>query len=124
MRSVGVISDTHGLLRPQAIAALHGCDPIIHAGDVGRSDLLDELARVAPVIAVRGNIDGGAWARRLPDSELVRLDGFKLYVLHNLDDLNVDPQAAGFDAVIFGHSHQPSSERRGGVLHFNPGSAG
>jgi uncharacterized protein len=124
MRSVGVISDTHGLLRPQAIAALRGCDPIIHAGDVGGPDLLDELAQVAPVIAVRGNIDGGAWAGRLPDSELVRLDGFKLYVLHNLDDLNVDPQAAGFDAVIFGHSHQPRSEDRGGVLHFNPGSAG
>jgi putative phosphoesterase len=124
MRSVGVISDTHGLLRPQAIAALRGCDPIIHAGDIGRPDLLDELAQIAPVIAVRGNIDGGAWARRLPDTELVQVDGFKLYVLHNLDDLDIDPQAAGFDAIIFGHSHQPRNEREGGALHFNPGSAG
>src|ERR1700686_2080164 len=111
MRSVGVISDTHGLLRPQAIAALRGCDPIMHAGDIGRPDLLDEAAQIAPVIAVRGNIDGGAWARRLPDTELAQVDGFKLYVLHNLDDLDIDPQAAGFEAVIVGHSHQPGHER-------------
>jgi putative phosphoesterase len=124
MRLVGVISDTHGLLRPHAVAALRGCDPIIHAGDVGRPDLLVELARVAPVIAVRGNVDGGAWARRLPDSKTVQVEGFKLYVLHNLDDLDVDLQTAGFDAVIFGHSHQPRNARIDNVLHFNPGSAG
>jgi putative phosphoesterase len=124
MRYVGVISDTHGLLRPQAISALRGCDPIIHAGDIGGPDLLDELRHLAQVIAVRGNIDRGAWAGRLPNTELVQVAGLRLYVLHNLDDLNVDLQTAGLDAVIFGHSHRPKNEPRHGVLHFNPGSAG
>jgi uncharacterized protein len=124
MRYVGVISDTHGLLRPEAIAALRGCDPIIHAGDIGRPDLLDELRQIAPVIAVRGNVDRGAWAERLPQSEVVQVDGFMLYVLHILDELDLDLPTAGFAAVIFGHSHQPENVLKDGVLHFNPGSAG
>jgi putative phosphoesterase len=124
MRYVGVISDTHGLLRPEAVAALRGCDPIIHAGDVGSPDVLDELRQIAPVIAVRGNVDRGAWAQRLPLTEIVQIDGFVLYVLHILDDLDLDPPTAGFRVVIFGHSHQPENALKEGVLHFNPGSAG
>jgi len=124
MRRIGVISDTHGLLRPQAIDALRGCDPIIHAGDVGRPDVLDQLRAIAPVLAVRGNVDISPWARELPVSRLVAVDDCLIHVLHILDDLDVDPCAAGFAAVIVGHSHQPRIETRGGVLYFNPGSAG
>jgi putative phosphoesterase len=124
MRRIGVISDTHGLLRPQAIAALRGCDPIIHAGDVGRPEVLDQLRGIAPVLAVRGNVDLGPWARELPQSRVVAVDDCLIHVLHILDDLDVDPHAAGFAAVIAGHSHQPRIETREGVLYFNPGSAG
>ena len=124
MRRIGVISDTHGLLRPQALAALRGCDPIIHAGDVGSPDILDALRRIAPVFAVRGNVDKGDWAGKLPLTELVQIDGFSLYVLHILDELNLDPPTAGFHAVIYGHSHQPKIETRNDAIYFNPGSAG
>jgi uncharacterized protein len=124
MRNIGVISDTHGLLRPQAVAALQGSMLIIHAGDVGSPDILDALRRIAPVVAVRGNVDTGPWAERLPDTEVVQLDDSSVYVLHILDELDRDPPTAGFRAVISGHTHRPKLERKDGVLYFNPGSAG
>lgn len=124
MRRIGVISDTHGLLRPQALEALRGCDPIIHAGDVGSPDIIAALRKIARVHAVRGNVDKGGWADALPLTELVQIDGFNLYVLHILDELDLDPPTAGFHAVIYGHSHQPKIETKNGVIYFNPGSAG
>jgi putative phosphoesterase len=124
MGNIGVISDTHGLLRPQAVAALQGSALIIHAGDVGRPEILEELRRIAPVVAVRGNVDSGAWAMRLPHSEIVEHDGTRLYVIHILEDLDLDPPTAGFHAVITGHTHRPKMESKDGVLYFNPGSAG
>jgi uncharacterized protein len=124
MQHIGVISDTHGLLRPQAVAALRGCSAIIHAGDVGRPEILDELRRIAPVFAVRGNVDVGPWAMQLQETELVQIEDCRLYVLHDLNAIDLDPRTAGFRAVITGHSHQPKIETRDGVLYFNPGSAG
>jgi len=124
MPPIGVISDTHGLLRPQAVAALQGCALIVHAGDVGTPDILEALRKIAPVVAVRGNVDKGAWAERLPQTEIVEHEGLLLYVRHILDDLDLDPPAAGFHAVITGHTHQPKMETKNGVLYFNPGSAG
>jgi putative phosphoesterase len=121
---LGVISDTHGLLRPQAVAALRGCDLIIHAGDVGKPEVLDRLREVAPTFAVRGNVDGGAWADRLPDTDIVEVGAALFCVVHNIADLDLDPPTAGFAAVVFGHSHQPSVETRDGVLYLNPGAAG
>lgn len=122
--NIGVISDTHGLLRPEAVEALRGSERIIHAGDVGDPEILDQLAEIAPVTAVRGNIDNGAWARKLPQTDVVDFDGVSIYVLHNLEGLDLKPEAAGFAAVIYGHSHIPRQEMRNGVLYFNPGSAG
>ena len=124
MQHIGVISDTHGLLRPQAVAALRSCPLIIHAGDVGCPEILDELRHVAPVFAVRGNVDTGPWALQLPDTEVVQVEDHLLYVLHDVNALDLDPHTAGFRAVIAGHSHQPKIEAKNGVLYFNPGSAG
>jgi hypothetical protein len=124
MGHIGVISDTHGLLRPQAVEALQGSALIIHAGDVGRPEILDVLRRIAPVVAVRGNVDHGAWADRLRQSESVEHDGVRLYVMHILEDLDLDPPTAGFHAVITGHTHRPKIETKDRVLCFNPGSAG
>jgi putative phosphoesterase len=121
---VGVISDTHGLLRPEAMAALEGSHLIVHAGDVGSPDVLDRLGALAPVRAVRGNIDTGGWVARLPETEAVEAGGLLLWLLHDIAALDLDPAADGFAAVIFGHSHKPTVETLGGVLHFNPGSAG
>jgi uncharacterized protein len=121
---IGVISDTHGLLRPEAIEGLRGSEHIIHAGDVGDPELLERLARIAPVTAVRGNIDKGAWARKLPETEVLELGGISIYVLHDLAKLDLKPQAAGFRVVVSGHSHIPKQEMKDGVLFFNPGSAG
>jgi hypothetical protein len=121
---IGVISDTHGLLRPEAVAALGGSDLIVHAGDVGGAGVLDALRRVAPVVAVRGNVDTAPWARALTLWEVVDAGGLQIYLLHQLDHLDLDPGAAGFAAVIYGHSHAPSAETRRGVLYLNPGSAG
>jgi len=120
----GVISDTHGLLRPEAAAALCAVDHIIHAGDIGSAAVLEELSRVAPVTAVRGNIDTEKWARPLPATAVVELGGLLFYVIHDAHELDLDPRAAGFAAVISGHSHRPAEEWRDGVLYFNPGSAG
>jgi putative phosphoesterase len=124
VHTVGVISDTHGLLRPEAVAALTGVERIIHAGDIGDRAVLDALGRLAPVSAVRGNNDRGGWARKIPETEVVEIGGMALYVLHDLHELDLDPRAAGYAAVIAGHSHQPRQEERDGVLYFNPGSAG
>ncbi len=121
---IGVISDTHGLVRPEAIEALRGSDLIIHAGDVGAPQVLAALRTIAPVFAVRGNVDKGAWADRLPASEIVQASEKSLYVLHNLDELDLDPLAADMHAVITGHSHRPMIREQDGVLYFNPGSAG
>ena len=123
-RAVGVIADTHGLLRPEAVATLRGVDAIVHAGDIGARDVLDWLAEIAPVTAVRGNNDRDAWAETLPSTAVLEIAGVRLYVLHNVRELGLDPRAAGFGAVISGHSHQPREEERDGVLFFNPGSAG
>jgi len=122
--SIGVISDTHGLLRTQAWEALRGCQLILHAGDVGTEDVLHELQRIAPVVAVRGNVDVESWARRLHASEMGEFQGKTFYILHRIADLDLKPSAAGVDVVIFGHSHRPSIEWRDGILYFNPGSAG
>jgi uncharacterized protein len=121
---VGVISDTHGLLRPQALDVLRGSDLIIHAGDVGRPELLEPLRALAQLRVVRGNVDTGAWAAGLPTTERVEVGAHVFYVLHNIAELELDPPGAGFAAVVYGHSHQPSIETRDGVLWLNPGSAG
>ena len=119
-----VISDTHGLLRSEAVEALRGADRILHAGDVGDPEILDTLAQIAPVTAVRGNIDTESWAQALPQTEVVEIGGVSIYMLHDLGKLDLKPEAAGIHAVIYGHSHQPKIEMRKGVLYFNPGSAG
>ena len=121
---LGVISDTHGLLRPEAVAALRGCDMIIHAGDVGSLEVIDGLRAIAPTFAIRGNIDSGSRAASLEATALVDVGENLFYVLHDIADLDLDPAAAGFAAVVFGHSHKPSIGTREGVLWLNPGSAG
>jgi putative phosphoesterase len=121
---IGLISDTHGLIREEALGALDGCRLIIHAGDVGKHYVLDALREVAPVVAVRGNIDIGEWAWDLPLTESIELNGSLLHVLHDVEKLDLDPAAAGYTAVIFGHSHLPCFEQRKGVYFINPGSAG
>jgi putative phosphoesterase len=123
-RIVGVISDTHGLLRPEAAQALHGSDLIIHAGDVGNSDIIAELKTIAPLFVVRGNIDKEAWANDLPANQVVQFGHSSIYVIHDLHDLDLDPEAAGFSAVITGHTHRAHEYRKGKVLFLNPGSAG
>jgi putative phosphoesterase len=121
---IGVISDTHGLVRPEAVAALGGVELIIHAGDIGSPEVMVALERVAPVRAIRGNNDRDAWARRWPETDLVPIGAVSIYVLHNLAELDLDPRAAGIEVVISGHSHRPKAERRDGLLYLNPGSAG
>ncbi len=121
---MGVISDTHGLLRPEAAQALHGSDLIIHAGDVGNSDIIAELKTIAPLFVVRGNIDKEAWANDLPANQVVQFGYSSIYVIHDLHDLDLDPEAAGFSAVITGHTHRAHEYRKGKVLFLNPGSAG
>ena len=121
---IGVISDTHGLLRPEAVRALEGSNYIIHAGDVGDPAILSRLNQIAPVTAVRGNIDIESWARKLPQNDALEVGGISIYVLHNLAELDLKPEAAGFAAVVYGHTHVPKIETKRGVLYFNPGSAG
>ena len=122
--SIGVISDTHGLLRAEAIEALRGSTHIIHAGDIGDPEILKALAGIAPVTAVRGNVDRGPWAAKIPLTNVLEVAGHCIYVLHILDELDLKPEAAGFAAVIYGHSHRPTQETKNSVLYFNPGSAG
>jgi len=122
--TIGLISDTHGLLRPEAVRALDGCDLIIHAGDVGKPEIIDQLQAVAPVVAVRGNIDKGEWAATLPLTAVVPAKSARIYVIHDVHELDIDPAAAGFAILVSGHSHNASREERSGVLYLNPGSAG
>jgi len=124
LKRVGLISDTHGLLRPQALDYLRGSDHIVHAGDIVDPAILDRLAELAPLTAVRGNNDTGAWARALPETATLTLDGVTIHILHDLMELAIDPAAHGVRVVIAGHSHKPACEERGGVLYVNPGSAG
>jgi putative phosphoesterase len=121
---IGLISDTHGLLRPEALRALAGSELIIHAGDVGKPEILDHLRAIAPVVAVRGNIDKGDWASPLPMTAVVETEALRIYVLHDVHDLDLDPAAAGFGIVVSGHSHKASRDERSGVMYVNPGSAG
>jgi uncharacterized protein len=121
---IGVISDTHGLLRPEALVALAGSDHIVHGGDIGDAQILATLRTIAPLTAIRGNTDGESWARKLPATGVLEVGGVSIYILHNLAELDLEPEAAGFAAVVHGHSHTPKQETRRGVLYFNPGSAG
>jgi putative phosphoesterase len=123
-RRVGLISDTHGLLREEALLALRGSELIVHAGDVGNPEILQKLHELAPVVAVRGNVDNGAWTLNLPETAVTAASGASIYVLHDVNTLDLDPRAAGFQIVVSGHSHQPGRTERKGVLYINPGSAG
>jgi len=123
-KQVGLISDTHGLLRPEALDALRGSELILHAGDVGKPEILDELRKLAPVVAIRGNVDTSPWARQLRETELVETAAASFYLIHNINDLTLSPSAAGIQVVLFGHSHQPTQYEKEGVLYINPGSAG
>ena len=120
---IGVIADTHGLLRPGVVEMLAGCRYIFHAGDIGNPEILEQLKSMAPVFAVQGNIDRGPWAKDLPIKEVIEINGGFFYLVHRLEDLDLDP-SGGFQAVVYGHSHMPESYRKQGVLYFNPGSAG
>lgn len=124
MTRVALVSDTHGLLRPEALRALRGVSLILHMGDVGSPDVLDGLRAVAPVRAVRGNVDHGSWARELPETDLVEAFGSNLFLIHNVAELDLDPKAAGIAMVLYGHTHVPKREEKGGVLFVNPGSIG
>lgn len=121
---IGLIADTHGLLRPEALARLQGCDHLIHAGDIGKPEILAQLQAIAPLSAVRGNNDQGDWAKDLPTRLLLKFGRTALYVLHDLAELDIDPPAQRIAVVIAGHSHKPGLEQRDGVLYVNPGSAG
>jgi putative phosphoesterase len=123
-KTIGLISDTHGLLRPEAVRALEGSDLIIHAGDVGNPGILETLKTLAPVFAVRGNVDTEPWALALPETEVIETDPATIYVLHDVHALDLDPVAAGFHIIVSGHSHKPARTEHGGVLFLNPGSAG
>jgi len=120
----GLISDTHGLLRPEAQSALQGVDRILHAGDIGDPEILTQLENIAPVTAIRGNVDTQPWARTLPETDVIEAEGATIYMLHDLSRLDLKPEAAQMAAVIYGHSHYPKIEEKNGVLYINPGSAG
>jgi putative phosphoesterase len=124
MKRIGIISDTHGLLRPEAVQALAGVVHIVHAGDIGSPEVIEELRRIAPVTAVRGNNDKGPWARTIPETDVLQTEGHSIFVLHDLNELDLDPAAAGFSVVVSGHSHKPAQKEVDGVLFLNPGSAG
>ncbi len=124
MKRIGVISDTHGLLRTEAAAALRGADLIIHAGDIGKEEILEELRQIAPVIAVRGNCDRGYWAKAYADTADVRIEAIPIFILHDLKQLDMKPEERGYKIVVSGHSHKPKEEKKDGVLYLNPGSAG
>lgn len=123
-KKIGLISDTHGLLRPEAIAALQGVELIFHLGDVGKPEILEELNKLAPTIAIRGNVDTAPWCAALPATQFVELASTNIYLLHNLSDLDLHPAGAGIHIVLYGHTHQPAKTEKDGVLYINPGSAG
>ena len=124
MTRIGLISDTHGLLRPEAVSFLRGCDHIVHGGDIGHAEILAQLSALAPVTAVRGNNDNGPWAERLAQTEFVQIGEIFVYALHDIAQLDIEPAGAGVHVVVSGHSHKPSVQHRDGVLYVNPGSAG
>ncbi len=124
MRRIGVISDTHSLLRPEALAFLQGCEHIVHGGDIGETRILEALAAIAPLTVVRGNNDTAPWAEKIRETERVEIGGVRLYAIHDLAQLDIDPAAEGIHVVVSGHSHRPLAQERGGVLYLNPGSAG
>jgi len=124
VKRIGLISDTHGLLRKEAVEALHGSELIIHAGDVGKPEILEELRKIAPVVTVRGNVDTEPWAQALPETAVAEAGAAMIYVLHDVNTLDLNPAAAGFHIVVSGHSHKPGKTERDGVLYINPGSAG
>ncbi len=124
MTIVGIISDTHGQLRQEAIDALQGSDYIVHGGDIGKQSVIDRLQEIAPVTAVKGNVDKGELATRYPHDTVLTIEQTAIYTIHILADMTIDPEAAGFQVVVYGHSHKPSIETRNGVLYLNPGSAG
>lgn len=121
---VALLSDTHGLMRAEARAFAVGCDYIIHGGDIGSAEILDELAAMAPLIAVRGNNDRQLWAAHLPETEMIRVGGAFVYVIHDLSQLDIEPRTAGVQVIVSGHSHKPLVEKRDGILYVNPGSCG
>jgi putative phosphoesterase len=123
-KRIGLISDTHGLLRPEAIEALQGSELILHAGDVGKAEILNELRKIAPTVAIRGNVDTAAWCSSLKETEIVRTEAATFYLVHNIADLDLNPSTAGIQIVLFGHSHQPTQYKKDSVLYINPGSAG
>ena len=124
MKTIGVISDTHGLMRPEALDVLRGADMIVHAGDIGAPEVLERLRSTAQVVAIKGNNDRAAWARDIPETVEAKIESVKVFVIHSVNDLDFDPAAAGYRVVISGHSHSPSIREKGGVLYLNPGSAG
>ncbi len=121
---LGIISDTHGLLRCEALDALRGSELIIHAGDVGKAEILESLRKIAPVVAVRGNVDTAPWAEELPETNIVQVGAHRIFILHDRSQLGIDPAHAGFAAVVFGHTHKPLADFQEGVMFLNPGSAG
>ena len=123
-KNIGVLSDTHGLLREEVKSRLHGCDMILHAGDIGSPSVLTELRQIAEVVAVRGNVDTGPWAKELREEQYVDVDGHRICVVHDIRTLSLDPASAGIDVVLYGHSHKPAVEWKSGILYLNPGSAG
>lgn len=124
IQRIGVISDTHSLMRPQALEALKGSELILHAGDVGDAQVLEQLRTLAPVVAVRGNVDTGAWGESLPLTQEIEVGKIRLYMLHKISDLELDPAAVGFSVVVYGHSHKAIAQTKNGVLYLNPGAAG
>jgi len=124
VKIVGVISDTHGLLRPEAVEALQGSDFIVHAGDIGKQDIIDALSKIAPVTAVRGNVDKGCFAEQYLNEEVIKVEETYIYILHISQEIRLDPIVAGFQVVVTGHTHKPVIEMKSGVLYLNPGSAG
>ncbi len=124
VKLVGLISDTHGLLRPQAVAALRGVDLIIHAGDIGKPEVLDSLRTIAPLVAIKGNVDRDGWAKSIPEIKALKIGDTSVYLIHNVNEIDFDPASRGYQVVISGHSHKPSVTSRDGVLFVNPGSAG
>ena len=123
-RLIGLISDTHGLMRPQALAALKGVDLIIHAGDIGKPEVLQALKAIAPLVAIKGNVDKNGWAKSLPETKALKIGDVQVYLIHNVNELDFNPASRGYQVVISGHSHKPLIVRRDGVLFVNPGSAG